>query len=377
MRIAHITATFPPYYSGTGMVCYNNAIELAKRGHTVTIWTADYLIDSLEQPMGVEVRRLKPWFRFGNAPFLAGLLKIKDYDIIHLHHPFIWGSELTCAVSHLRRIPYVITHHNDLIEKGGRGYLFDIYSRLATPAVFGSAQKIAVVSLDHAQHSRLAYLFSKKGKDNVVEIPNGVDVNRFRPDLNIASLRAVYHLPDTSVVVLFVGTLDRAHHYRRVDLLLKAVAQVNNRALHLVLAGGGDLAYYKQLASNLGISEQVTFLGSVPNSNLPRVYNTADIVVLPSQLQEAFPLVILEALACGKPAIVSNLPGVRSMVTDGVEGLLVKPGDVIDLAEKLLRLLDNPQLRQEMGRRGRAKIEANYAWSKVVDRLENMYLSVI
>ena len=112
-----------------------------------------------------------------------------------------------------------------------------------------------------------------------------------------------------------MGTLDRAHHYRRVDLLLEAVSMIRDRNLHLLVVGDGDRAIqYQELARDLGIASRVHFLGSMEHRALAHVYATADILVLPSQLQESFGLVLIEAMACGKPVVASDLPGVRSVV---------------------------------------------------------------
>ena len=92
---------------------------------------------------------------------------------------------------------------------------------------------------------------------------------------------------------------------------------------------------------------------------------------------EAFGVVLLEAMACGKPVIASNLPGVRSVVSDGQDGLLVRPGDVQDLAEKIEWLLGDAPRRKAMGGQGRAKVEQRYAWSKIIPRLVEIYHEVL
>ena len=123
MRIAHVTATFPPYYAGTGMVCYRSAAELARLGHEVTVLTASYGCDDAPDPPGVRVRRLAPAVRVGNAPLLPGLLDSERFDVIHLHYPFIFGAEMIRARAWMSGVPYVLTHHNDLIGDGARGRL--------------------------------------------------------------------------------------------------------------------------------------------------------------------------------------------------------------------------------------------------------------
>ncbi len=376
MRIAHVISTFPPYYSGTGMVCYYNALELARLGHQVTVFTAAHPPGVFAYPAEFAVRRLPLAFRIGNAPLLPGLFDIKDFDIIHLHHPFIFGAEQVVAISKARGIPFVLTHHNDLIGDGLRPYLFDSYSAVSNRLVLPTASKLLVVSLDHARSSRLAPYFQQRSPD-VVEIPNGVDTGLFRPGLDGRAVRQACAIRDGERVLLFVGALDRAHHFRRIDLLIEAMRSLPPD-VHLVLVGDGDRAGdYRQLASQAGVGRRVHFLGRVEHAQLPCIYAAADVVVLPSHLQESFGMILVEGMACGKPVIASNLPGARAVVDDGVDGLLVQPGDLPDLVEKTGQLLGDAAGRAAMGRRGRAKVESRYAWQAVVPRLAQVYAEVV
>jgi len=359
------------------MVCYYNALGLARLGHQVTVFTADHPPGDHAYPEEIAVRRLPPLFRIGNAPLLPGLLGLDDFDIVHLHHPFIFGAEMVWAVSKARGIPYIITHHNDLIGDGLRRYLFDMYSAIATPLVFGGARKFAVVSLDHAVSCRLTPLFRKRWAD-VVEVPNGVDTDLFRPGLDGAPVRQRYGISDDARVILFVGPLDRAHHFKGVGHLLRAFSRIQGQNLVLMLVGDGDLkGRFVTLADELGIRHRVRFVGAVPNGELPPYYAATDITVLPSFPPESFGVVLIEAMACGKPVVAHDIPGVRSVVTDGQDGLLVRPGDVDDLAEKIRMLLDDPQRRREMGERGRAKVEEKYAWPKIIPKLVSVYEEVL
>jgi len=144
--------------------------------------------------------------------------------------------------------------------------------------------------------------------------------------------------------------------------------------VHLIVVGDGKEAiHYRGLADNLALTSQVHFLGKVPHKELPTVYAAADIFILPSVIQEAFPLVVLEAMACGKPAIVRNLPGVRSMIDDGENGYLVQPGNLQDLINKIKLLLASPDKRREFGLRGRSKVNKQYTWEAIVIQLEKLY----
>lgn len=377
MRIAHVTATFPPYMGGTGNVCYHQARAMAQRGHEVHIFTAHASIgERFEVVEGVTVHRLRPVVRVGNAPVLPGLLGLRDFDVVHLHHPFIIGADLLLAATRLRGIPLVLTHHNDLIGDGVRSLLFNGYSAISAPLLVRSAARLLVVSLDYAVHCRLAPLF-RRYRDRVVETPNGVDVQLFRPDLDGTAVRRRYAIPEEAPLALFVGALDRAHHFKGLGLLLRAFATVQRRDAMLLVVGDGELrTAFEREAATLGIAERVRFVGAVANAGLPPYYAAADLVVLPSRPPESFGMVLIEAMACGRPVLASDIPGVRAVVRDGETGLLLRPGDVADLAAKLDALLDDPARRWAMGRRGRAEVETRYAWEVIIPRLEAIYEEV-
>ena len=378
MLIAHITATFPPYQAGTGNVCYYSARELARRGHEVHIYTAACQgAPAYEEREGITIHRLPTLLRFGNAPFLPGLLSIRDFDIIHLHHPFIFGAEMIWLVSKLRKIPYVLTHHNDLIGDGYRRYLFDTYSAVSTRMIFGGAAKFAVVSKDHAANCRLSPIFLKRWQD-VVEVPNGVDVELFNPGVDGTSIRQQYSIPNDALVILFVGGLDRAHHFKGVDYLIEAFALIPDQKVLLMIVGDGDLRQqFEQLAALSGVADRVIFTGVVPNEELPPYYTAADIFVLPSFPPESFGIVLIEAMACGIPVIAHDIPGVRSVVDDKGNGLLVQSGNKTALVKSIEYLLADPEIRKDIGINARAKAEARYSWSNASSKLINIYDDII
>jgi glycosyltransferase involved in cell wall biosynthesis len=377
MKIAHVTATFPPYRGGTGMVCYNNAVEMAKRGHQVAVFTANHPPGEYDYPAEINVHRLPVTFRIGNAPMLPGLFNLQGFDLIHLHYPFIFGQEMIFFQSLFRHRRYVITYHQDLILVGLLGVGARFHEMLLGKRILTQANRLMFTSLDYGRSSRVASVM-KKIPDRIVEMPNGVDTTRFCPELDTHDLRRSYGLTDADRVILFVGGLDTPHYFKGVDVLLRSFNQIDDPTVKLLVVGDGDLRpRYMALAQELGLGERVIFCGGVSDEILPAHYAICDLHVLPSTtMGEAFGIVLLEAMACAKPVIASNLPGVRSVIENGVDGLLVTPGDASDLAEKFRILLDNPERRRDMGARGRARVESTYAWPRVVDRLESVYREV-
>lgn len=377
MRIAHISATFPPYYAGTGNVCYHNARVLAARGHEVHVFTADWPGEP-DDPLGVTVHRLKPVVRVGNAPVLPQLLKLGSFDLIHLHCPFIFGAELVALGALARRTPLVLTYHNDLRAPGWRGRFFAAYERFPSLAVLRAARVVCAVTLDHAAESPLLQRAAGNQPLRIMELPNGVDADRFHPDVDGQPVRERFGIPTSAFVAVFIGALDAAHHFKRVDLLLKAVASLDGIRPHLLIVGGGDLQpAYERLAQDLGISGLVHFTGPVAQHELPPYIAAGDVLVLPSNV-ESFGLVLIEAMACGRPVIATDLPGPRQVIAHGQDGFLVPLDDAKALAEtiQVVRSM-SPSERLALGAAGRAKVEAQYDWERIGDRLEAVCAAVL
>ncbi|MFY9540490.1 MAG: glycosyltransferase [Methanosarcina flavescens] len=162
MKIAEVTATFPPYNAGTGNVCYHNSVELAKLGHDVSVYTGIKSNLKTENSKILSIKYLKPLFSVGNAPFLPQLLALKDYDIVHLHYPFFFGAEFVYLNSILRNSKYVLTYHNDVISDGLFGLFFKIHKHTLMKLILGRAEKIFVTSIDYCKNSFLSELCEKK-----------------------------------------------------------------------------------------------------------------------------------------------------------------------------------------------------------------------
>lgn len=378
MKIAHITATFPPYPGGTGAVCYNNALHLARRGHDVHVFTANHPPGNYTYPAEITVHRLPVVFRVGNAPLLPGLFGLQGFDLVHLHFPFIFGQEIVYLKSLVGHIRYVITYHQDVILSGLLGQGIRLHETVLGKYILLRAHKLLFTSMDYAYHSRLTPLV-KSYPQKVGEMPNGVDADRFRPGVDGSALRKMYNILPDDRVVLFVGGLDTPHYFKGVDVLLRSMSRIVDPTVKLLIVGDGDLRpSYVQLAGELGLSNRVIFCGRVPDELLPAHYAACDLLVLPSTTQgEAFGLVLLEAMATSKAVVASDLPGVRTVVDSGENGLLAVPGDAVDLAEKICVLMEDEARRRAMGIRGREKVESNYTWQAVVQRLEQVYEEVI
>jgi phosphatidylinositol alpha-mannosyltransferase len=201
-------------------------------------------------------------------------------------------------------------------------------------------------------------------------IPNGIDYQRFA--------RPVEPLPsfdDDAPDVLFVGRLEKR---KGLEYLLRAWPRVQRAVPNVrltVVGAGRRLAKYRQWVEAQGWHD-VHFVGHVSPDDLVRYYQASDVFCAPSTGQESFGIVLLEAMAAGRPIVASRIPGYAEVMEDGREGLLVSPRDPLALAAALTSLLRDPDRRQAMSAHGRVKAKA-FDWTRVADRVLDFYEQTI
>jgi len=371
MRVAHVTATFPPYLGGAGTVAFHHAEGLARRGHEVEVFTASSA--GAPPASAATVHRLEPAWRTGNAPVLPALAGLREFDVVHLHHPFIFGTELLLAGRLRARPPLVVSYHNELIGEGRRRALFTGWEATWGRVLLRVARRILVVSDAHAATVPGLSRIARADPGKLSELPNGVDLDAFRPGGDEAGIRARHGIPADATVVAFVSALDRAHYLKRPELALAALAAARDPGLHLLVVGGGEwLGRLRARAAAAGLGGRTTFVGAMSHAELPDLLRAADALLVTSD-RESFGIVLIEGMACGLPTVSTDPPGVLAVVREGTTGLLAQTGDAHALGAALDRLAGAPELRVALGSAGRARCERRYGWAQIVDRLEAVY----
>ena len=216
--------------------------------------------------------------------------------------------------------------------------------------------------------------------DRVHVVAPGIDLVTFQPFDRAEARRKIGYGPGR--LLLFVGRLERL---KGVDVAIRALALLRDRDhadLRLIVLGedvrDGDESEKERLkavASASGVRDRVDFLGTVAHHELPYFYAAADVCVMPSY-SESFGLVALEAQACGRPVVASGVSGLRSVVRDEVSGYLIADHDPAIYAERIGRLLSDPELAQQMGKRGRL-LAQRFSWTRTADRLGNLFEGAI
>ena len=374
MRIAQVSPWFSPHFGGVESHVRSLSRELARRGHEVTVVTSqhDRTLSAEETVDGFRVIRVRPRFIFMQTPItprMRGSLRALSADVVHAHSPPPLASHYAGAVASERGIPYVVTYHCDVELPSAFGSVVEsIYRRSLGADTLRNANQVIVTTRTYAATSRAIWRY------NPSVIPNAVDHRRFRPDVDGSAVRSKLRIPPEVPIVLLVG---RIVPHKGVEHFVEAARYVPD-AWFLVAGGGSSLDAMKRLALSMGVADRVRFLGRISDDRLPEVYAACDVFVLPSVSRlEAFGIVALEAMSTGKPVIVADIPGVREIIEDGRDGLLADPVNPRDLAEKIRRLLADPEARRTMGARGREKVLESFSIERVTDRIEAVYRAIL
>jgi glycosyltransferase involved in cell wall biosynthesis len=374
MKIASIVCAFPPYAGGMGNSA-NRISQILRADHEVVDFTP---------------YNTKPWLKYGHGSVLGSLLwRLASFDYIYLHYPYFGTAEIVWLFKIFRKKTKLIIHyHMDVAGLNPLAQALSWPSRLIRSSLLNQADTIVTASLDYIKHSQIKKYYAAQ-PEKFREIPFAVNLEKFRPhDLKqpagnsllakakeIVSFVSAKFIKKDRFDLLFVGGLDTAHYFKGVDILLRAVANLKKFNFELVIAGEGDKRQeYEALAASLNLYKKVKFVGKLDDPQLIRAYQKADLLILPSiNSNEAFGIVLIEALACGVPVIASNLPGVRSVFNNYEEGFLVEPGDQADLENKLRLFLNDPERARKMTEKARLLAETEYGEELMKNKLKELF----
>ncbi|RLE81655.1 MAG: hypothetical protein DRJ36_01165, partial [Thermoprotei archaeon] len=361
MRVLLITRWFPPEIGGVASHVRDLAMNLYSRGDRVTVFTASNVSCS-DWPF--EVIRVSPeeylrvackaiWSR---NPF-RDLMEVVDPDIVHVHHAFTPISLASLVSASLSRYPVILTNHS--------AYLYDYkyllkalgYMSFPLKLIIDKADRIIAVSKAAARFIR-AFAPST----SITVIPNGVDTDRFRPEGSRELRKAI----GDGFIVLYVGRLVQRKGVLRLINAMGMVAR-NIPEVKLVIVGEGPLRMLiEKRVKELEVDKNVMLLGKVEDLKLPDLYRSADVLVMPSLYGESFGIVSLEAMASGLPVVATSTGGLKEIVINGVNGLLLRNARSESIAEKLIYLYRREDVRKNLSLNARRIAEERYSWDNVL-----------
>jgi len=365
-----VSDVYYPYVGGIPEHIYCLSQELRKRGHEVRVLTSNF--------GGTTVETLKSCpdeeyvFRMGKSLLIRSnksfarlpiawrpMNKVKKFfeqekfDVVHIHGSL--APILPVIAIRQSKTVNVITFHSD--HSKSKGYL--IFRQLLMPYLRKLDGLIAVSTV--ARDSSIRFF---PGHYEV--IPNAIDIDLFNP-----KVEPLPQFADARPKILFLG---RFEPRKGLKYLLKALPYIKNEIPNvlLIVVGAGLLGYaYKEYIAK-EVEENIHFAGLIPNEERPRYYATCDVYCAPSIGFESFGIVLLEAMATGKPIVASDISGYRTILEDGKQGYLVAPRDHEGIARAIVKILRNPQLAKKMGEEGRGKA-LRYSWQSIAQQVEAYY----
>ncbi len=373
MKIAQVAPFYEPHIGGVESHVKDIAEELVKRGHKVHVITSQYEKGLKEREIinGVVVKRVKPLFTAFSTPVCPHVSGEIDgsFDIVHAHSPPPFSEFFAIRTASHLGIPSVVTYHCDLEIPLLLGPIITkLYRTTLGHYTLTAADRIVVTTRSYAATSQAVWRFHPR------IVPNMVDAIRFNPE-NDGSAITERHGLEGKRVALYVG---RVVLHKGLEYFIDSAVDTGDDVVHVIVGDGSYMDALKARVRRKGLDDKVVFAGRVDSDDLPGYYAASDVFVLPSISRlEAFGIVTLEAMSTAKPVVLSNIPGVRDVVEHGVEGILAEPMDSKDVARKINTLMDDPDLRKEMGQRGREKVLNEFRLRSVVDSLEELFEEII
>ena len=370
LKIALVAPYEYPYPGGVTEHINNLGDTLEKHGHEVHIIApctedadlADNVIPATTHivrfPFAGSTARISLSPRVYNR--VKPILEEHQFDVIHLQEP------LTPT------LPWAVLLHSESINVG----TFHAYRETGLAY---ATWRILLERFADKLHGRIAV--SEVARDFAAHyfpgeyrvIPNGINVEEF----SNSHVEPVERFHDGRPNILFVGRLEKRKGFEH---LLAAYEMLKPRIpeARLIVVGAFDKEHkepYVRHVRERGIRD-VRFVGYVPSGHLARYFKTCTVCCTPSTGSESFGIVLLEAMASGKPIVATNIHGYRSVLEDGMQGLLVPPEDEVALASALERVLLNPELARKMGEAGLERAQ-QFSWDKVTARVIDYYRELL
>ena len=381
-RVLMVTGAYYPEISSSGVQCRDMARLLVGRAEVRVLTTAvDPKLPRHDSVDGVPVTRIRvdvhsaiSKARAFRRMFLDLMTLVRTSDVVHLHG-YSSKNVLVTAIAKLFRKPIVLSLHTSGFDEPEA---IERHGSLAMWA-FMSADLYMSVSRGLVD----TYLAYGMPPDRILEVPNGIDLDRFAPATaaDRRALRDRLHIPGGRPVVIFVGFFSRDKQPRVLFDAWLQLAKDHGIETTLVFVGATKSAYFevddrigdkmRHDAAAAGVSDRLVFTGAT--HHVEDYFRAADLFALPSK-REGLPVALLEAMASGLPCVASRLPGsTETIIDDGVNGVLVPPGDPAALAGAMASVLRDPSLAAALSAAARATVAKRFANADIADRWLDAY----
>lgn len=377
MKIAFVTAFYTPAICGVKQVIEELAERLVKQGHEVHVYCSDSdkykRIKKKEEIInGVHVHRCFYWFKVSRFAYVFPSVFFKllkqDFDIIHSH---VFGHAHTffaALASKIKKIPHIHTTHCPWTEEYrpllARLFLYFSYRTFGKLSFKWCNKIIAITPWE--------YQFIKKWgckEKQIINIPNGMDnilLKKIKPN----KFKKKHRINNKDKLVLFFGRLNITKAPDKFVIVAKEILKQRTNITFVIR--GPDEGMKDKVKKLIGNEKKILLLSETRNKKeIAEMYQAVDVYVLPSY-REGLPLTLFEAMASGLPIVASPVNGVPYEMENNVNGFFVNYGDLKNLKEKILKILDNKKLAKKFSQNNIKKAK-NYSWDDILKRTKKVY----
>lgn len=371
MRILQVILYFNQKRGGNVDVCYNLIRALKTQGHEVTLLTTSFEYDcDYARQLNIKVVTVPILMRSGlflYSPTIRKWLRqnVADFDVIHIHDFRTFQGVVTGREARKKGIPYILQAHGSAAVVEQRHLSKRLFDLIWGRRLLSGAERLVAVSENEVHH----YIALGSTIDKIVIIPNCVNPDRAKG--KPGNFRSSLGIDDSKKIVLYVGRVSPQKGLVELVHSFHNLLQKRND-LFLVIVGpdAGFEQDLRTLISSLGLEHSVRHAGFMRNP--ADAYVDADVLAYPSR-NEIFGLVPFEAVMSGSPVVVSIDSGCGRLIAQEACGLTVRPGDIMDLQEKLELALGGGQEIDDMVERGKRFASAHLCWDTVVKEFERVY----
>ncbi len=383
MNICIFAKGLPVHVTGGMEIHVQGLVDgLIKKQHHVTVITTRHPQGLEKEEKGdlriyyVGDRPLKCTKRFyeESVRLFEKLNNEEKFDIVHSQSTSGYGFAKSCS----KEIPFIATLQGTALNefksalnaRSIKSLVMALYI-LYNDVIFGEddkvvcerADRIIAVSKELKEDIKKQY---KVPEEKFVLIQNGIDTDICQPGLDVTSLKDKYGLGNKRII-LTIGVMTGQKGHDLLLQVLPGLLKEKNNVKLLLVGFGPHLEKLKSLAEKLHAADDVVFTGKIPHDELQFYYNLADIFVFPTQRVEAGPLVVPEAMACGRPVIASRIGGIPTVIEDHKDGILIEPGNLKELKERILEVLNDEELAKNLGNNARKKVLERYSVNRMVE----------
>ncbi|MEK4223244.1 N-acetyl-alpha-D-glucosaminyl L-malate synthase BshA [Bacillus sp. FSL W8-0116] len=369
-----IGITCYPTVGGSGVVATELGKLLAEKGHEIHFITSSvpFRLNRMYHNIYFHQVEVSQYSVFQYPPYdialsskMAEVMRREKLDILHVHYAIphavcaILGKQMAGSNSKI----VTTLHGTDITVLG--------YDPSLTDAIrFGIERSDAVTAVSNALVQETYQLI--RPEKEIIPIYNFIDERIFKK-ISSSHLKEEYGIRSDEKVIIHVSNF---RTIKRVPDVVKVFARIFEKmpAKLLLVGDGPEMTVVSKLVSDLGLDEGVFFLGK--QDNLEELYSISDLMLLLSQ-KESFGLALLEAMACGVPCIGTNVGGIPEVIQNGVNGFICEPGDLADIVQKSLYLLENSEIHRQFSERSVLTVKQKFYSQKIVNRYESIYLSLL